>query len=235
MAKGVKTFVDRLKATSVGCNERKWPMMSYFRSPWMPLVTAVLIGMVVVTARGVKSIFAQPQSANQNVIAQPTGWVAFEAESLQTTPNMPDWVGTFYRSSNGSERHEQISRDGKFHMLTIINVAAGWQYGCNLIKNACMRFALTGLPVRPLLQRTTTMKELRATDQQVEGFGGLFEYTTPTGGRELQVPALNFAAVVLDDPKTGVHRTLHHIRLREPDPALFDPPAGLAFKDVVKH
>ena len=124
-----------------------------------------------------------------------------------------------------------MTRDGTFHVATIISVRTGWQYGCDLIKNSCVRFPLTGGPIRRVIARRVNTKNLRPTAEQVEGFA-VFEYTTPDGAKWLQAPALNFANLVEEDPRNGMHRTMHHIRLREPAPELFEPPAGAVIKDA---
>jgi hypothetical protein len=182
----------------------------------------ILLGVLIV---GVISA-AMVQEA---VVPAPATWQPFDARIDQSTPGFPDMVGTFYRSSDGSERYDQALADGTKHLVTVMSVATGWQYACNISSNMCMRMQAES-PRRIGLRRVT-MPGLVSTDQQIEGFA-LYEYTDLNGRKSLQAPSLNFAELVIDDPATGTHRTLSHIALREPDPSLFQPPAGAQIQDM---
>jgi len=201
------------------------------RVPRLSIISAtlVVVGLVVCSATPV-GCGPLPQQ-KESEIDQPASWVAFEADVFQSAPGIPDWFGTFHRSSDGSERYDQASRDGTVHHVTIVNVRTGWQYGCDVHGGWCTRFRFNGSPIRPILRRRVNTIDRSATDQQVEGYA-VYEYSPPSGARTLEAPALNFAALVVDDPTNGMHRELHNISLREPDPSLFEPPRGFAIKDA---
>jgi hypothetical protein len=196
-------------------------------SPWMFLAGVMMVAIVIFIARRVAAT-AQSQNAQVPVIAQPATWVPFAAEIIQSSPGAPDLVGTYVRASNGSDRYDQSTRDGSVHIVTIVNVFTGWQYGCNIGRNVCQRQQLTS-PTRPVTSWRVDTQGLAKTNQNVEGYE-VYEYTSVRGTKTLLAPALNFAALVTDDPGE-MHRTLFNIKLGEPDLSVFDPPAGAKMVD----
>ena len=201
-------------------------MESRLLSPRLVLAAALATTTVVLFTRTVRASRQGQASAVFDVIPQPTTWQPFVAEVIQTTPDAPDLVGWFWRASDGSERYDQAARDGSVHIVTIISVPTGWQYACDLVRDFCKKYPFLQSPVRPLVARRSSTRNLAPTAEVLEGFR-LHAYITPQGVKRLEAADLNFADLVVDDPGNGMHRVMFDIKRQEPSPTVFVPPSGI--------
>ena len=199
-------------------------------SPWMVAVTMVVLSVVVLAGRGVRSeLVGETHQLPAILIQQPPTWQPFTAELTQTTVGAPDLVGHYYRASDGSDRYDQATRDGSVHFVTIFNVQSGLQYACDMITNRCQRRP-AGDGAGRLMNIRVGTRGLAPRGERIEGYE-LYEYTDASGGRSLLAPALNFASLVTIHPGRGYVRTMSRITLGEPSNSLFEPPAAAEMID----
>jgi hypothetical protein len=143
--------------------------------------------------------------------------------------------GRFWRASDGSTRTESWVRGINDVIIVIKNVTTN-RYFEKLGNARAWCSHPMALPSRGYLplKRRTSMPGLSAVATPVEGFE-VFRYSggTPRSTTtELQSPALNFFALVVQD-FTGTHLRHFNIRLGEQEPALFMPPPDATVEEHV--
>lgn len=160
-------------------------------------------------------------------IPQPGGWVPFAADFETTEPGKPDILGRYYRGSDGSFRSEQNAKDGSVQAIAISNIAEATAYlflsrrGQSWVKRPML---LPPAGFKPL-KRKQEMKGLSLQTESVQGFD-TYRYVDPTGGVELQAPALNFFPLLYERAHTLERRQYFNIKLGEQPREIFQPPPG---------
>ena len=165
-------------------------------------------------------------------IASPGGWVPFRADIEKTgTESALKNVGTYYRSSDGSERTELGAEDDSSRLITIMNVAQNMYY--QRARNGVWCSHPMGISPakgwRPFRMREGN-PNIRPTVTVVETFD--VRELISRDSVQLVAPALNFFAHRRDEKTTGLRERYFNVGVGEQDSALFQPPVGVL---VVKH
>jgi hypothetical protein len=197
-----------------------------------PLVFAIVLPLLLLTGFSIAPRLRQDSTP---VVRQPSNWVAFEADWLQTQPGAPDFRGRYFRGSDGSYRSEQQAIDGSRNAISIGNVPRAIFY---TYLSPPGRWYSRPFPVGPdgrlkIVQRRVTEPELIRLEERREGFE-LYEHRDRDNNVQKQAPALNFFTLELQSPGTGVHQVFSNIRLREPSRILFELPEGVTPLFVAK-
>jgi hypothetical protein len=192
------------------------------------VIAATILLAAVVVGFGVSPARTSGQTATDE-IAQPSDWVPFDADVQISFPSKASSIdGRFFRGSDGSSRLETWDRkDPSTKVISIKNIARVRQY---------VSSPANGWKANPMLlppngwhpaRYRASMKNLVPRRDQLEGLQ-LYQLTGPEGDVEVLAPALNFFPVVRQYIKDGERWGYSNIRVREQDPALFEPPPGAA-------
>ncbi|HWP99059.1 MAG TPA: hypothetical protein VNK92_01190 [Vicinamibacterales bacterium] len=170
---------------------------------------------------------AQSEVARHAVIPQPPDWVAFEAEvEYLTVPGKPAIPGRLYRARDGSRR---VETGDPVTVVSIHNIPRVTYF---------VYSAREGWTARPMIlppegwrprQYRADSRSLSKEREPYLGFE-VYRLVSADGTIELRAPALNFEPLVRQSARDGTRIVLKNIRLVEPDPSLFEPPAGASVR-----
>jgi len=157
-----------------------------------------------------------------------TDWVAFSADVEATYQGEITSVGKFYRGSDGSTRLETGPPGEPPGVISILNYGRDREYTFT---------APDGWVERELVRSPESKRPPRGLMQQAYESAGTFEgfvvqkMTTVDGDVAILAPALDHFVLDLSSP-SGVRRRYFNVRLANPSPHLFAPPAGVRVKFV---
>jgi hypothetical protein len=170
---------------------------------------------------GLNGLAAQQPSGVE--IPAPNSWVAFTADITGTSvPGTAGVSGKYYRSSDGSQRTDTYKpgEPGR-RIIDIKNVAQEKYYAWDTRQWTVQPMQLGPNGYRPTRART---ERLTRESEPWEGLE-VYRFLLDGGSQVLMAPALNFFRVVEIKP-SGRRIQYSNIVLTEPDPTLFEPPAG---------
>ncbi|MEW5982688.1 MAG: hypothetical protein AB1806_09995 [Acidobacteriota bacterium] len=157
---------------------------------------------------------------------QPLQWVSFSADVRTVVADGSETVGRFYRAADGSTRFEATHGDET--QIIINNFSQGTHY--RLFRSPAVGGTWTRQPlalppggVRPPMPKNEE-RPPDALPEQVSGHW-VVRKVERNGAIRLIAPSLNGFALVEDVP--GSRRTEYtQVEIGDPDPRLFEPPAG---------
>jgi hypothetical protein len=170
--------------------------------------------------RGAEPPHPPLQRNSASTVAAPTHWVAVSAD-LEITSGPVTTGGKFYRNSSGSTRHEVVF-PGRVPAITIRNRQTFMLYirqpdG----KWISAPFEPGKAGATPPAYRVSTPGLTRESVGR-EGFE-IYKYAN-RDRTKLLAPALNF--LPLEETTPDRREAMKNIKMGEPDPLLFHPPAG---------
>lgn len=151
------------------------------------------------------------------------GWVPFDATFVRTELGMPQVIGSFNRSADGSTREESdVDGPGKPHVVLIMNVAKRLQY--RFERGAWASYPVNFPPEG--WHPVTVERDPRryAPGPSIQGLPS-FRFVNPQGVVQFVVPALNDFALSTERPDGG-REVFSNVVVREQRPELFEPPPG---------
>jgi hypothetical protein len=212
--------------SSASLNERRTLMRH--------LVAALVILLVAVTAVSWSRTRTGPQ-ATRTEIAQPAGWVAFEADLRIAAPgSFQVTIGRFFRASDGSTRLvTYLPEAPEVKVISIKNISqlraficspkVGWVSGPMTLPPGGWQPPRLYLELRGLSRRK----------DKIEGYE-LYQLVGGGGDVEFLAPGLNFFALVTQKVKTGQRWVYSNVRIGEQPSELFEPPAGAEVRHGTK-
>lgn len=194
----------------------------------------ILLGTSLYLVRG------EPQiRAAQGVVAvipQPQGWVAFDADYSQFTPQRVVMAGRYYRASDGSTRQEGSVGDPPTRtFVDLVNIPrrVKYLYISDLQKWRVRPIEFPSDEFLPLQgQWRVNTPGLTRLPEPYEGLEA-YLFRAPKGEIYVYAPALNFFSVRTFTPATDMTHEYRNIKLRPQSSDLFVPPPEVTEFDKV--
>jgi len=194
-----------------------------------PTKLSIAIGTAILLFVAYKNVHTL-RAPIQEIAGQDQG-VSFVADFVQTEPNGSRWAGKFYQRADHS-----LAQHGAYldptngtttEMISIINTQTQHAY---LYREAMgywvqVPIKASASAVRKYRLKTAEFHGLTLEAEKLQGFT-VYRDQQSDGSINLVAPDLAFFALLMQN-RGGLRREVSNIQLREPEPSVFVPPAGV--------